>query len=69
MALKPCPFCGDTATVYTQIGRHGVFAYIECDLCGCKTKVVGSKYEVDDERFFDSIAYITLETAWNRRAT
>lgn len=66
--LKPCPFCGGEALVWTQNGKYDYFAYIRCDTCSARSKTVVTKLEIDEEGFWDSTAYIRLVAAWNRRA-
>ena len=66
--LKPCPFCGGEAMVYTQTGRYRNFAYIKCDTCSAQSKVDSTAYEYDDEDFFECNAYKTVVRAWNRRS-
>ena len=65
--LKPCPFCGsDEITAWYQGTKYGRIAYVECDICGAKTKAF--KYLSEDKEYDDSDpgskkAY----AAWNRR--
>lgn len=33
--LKPCPFCGGTATIFMTDGEYSDACYICCDDCGC----------------------------------
>lgn len=68
--LKACPFCGnDSATWYTQYGGHGYFAWVECDLCGARTKSVSASVAADNPAFLESIAAKKTCDAWNRRST
>lgn len=58
--LKPCPFCGNSdMIVYWK--KH--ILWIECSLCGCKSK---GFYFSDEERkeFAEELA----TQCWNRRA-
>lgn len=32
--LKPCPFCGGNATLWSD----GYMEYVECDVCGAKSQ-------------------------------
>jgi Lar family restriction alleviation protein len=66
--LKPCPFCGGTALVYTQQSRYNAFAYIQCDTCSTRSKTVPTPYEYDDDRFWGSEAFYRIVRAWNRRS-
>lgn len=67
--LKPCPFCGGEAVAYTQGGRYGLFAWLECDFCGARTKAVASALPANDPDFFESSIMRRLSTAWNRRCS
>lgn len=61
--LKPCPFCGHTATVYEGV-LYG--HYIECNSCDASLGVrVGVCTEVNGE--FDG--YGDARRAWNTRVT
>lgn len=65
--LKPCPFCGGEAVAYTQGGRYGLFAWLECDFCGAKTKTVTSELSANNPEFQESSVMRRLSIAWNRR--
>jgi hypothetical protein len=67
--LKPCPFCGGKAGIYTQNGRFGTFTYIECETCSARSKTISTPYDYDDDRFWNSIYYNRVKEAWNRRYT
>ncbi len=64
--LKPCPFCGSSATICSADANHvfdGMF-YVSCDKCFC---VVGEGYDASampDHQFYEREAAIT---AWNTR--
>ena len=66
--LKPCPFCGGKAWYWTRGTRYGHIAWIECETCGCKTKAVSTKLQVDDAGFEQSTPVKVLDAIWNRRA-
>ena len=72
MALKKCPFCGSEASFLFETGRYGPFGYVECDLCGArtKTKKVVKNFPIEDneEAFWNQPAFLSLENAWNKRA-
>lgn len=54
--LKPCPFCGGKANIYT----HKDFVFIRCQVCDCGTPSISA-----------SIEYCATERAvrlWDRRA-
>jgi len=65
--LKPCPFCGASAQYWSQGGRYGLFAWIECNECGARTKTVSTDAPVSDPAFFDEISATRLCAYWNRR--
>lgn len=62
-----CPFCGSKATGWWKQVKFGRIAYIECDLCGAKSKAF-TYYATGDD--FDplDIGYLRARDAWNRRA-
>lgn len=67
-SLKPCPFCGhEEISVYTQYGRYGYFAWVECDLCGARSKTLKSTNRADSPEFSVSAVACKLLDAWNRR--
>lgn len=58
--LKPCPFCGGKARLFTEFRGITPVAFIRCDKCRVRTADVCA-----------SINYTAVETAaeaWNRRA-
>lgn len=55
--LKPCPFCGGEAI----LSKKGSYYSIECDKCGCGTKLCGS-YMYSNEKNRKEAA-----KRWNRR--
>ena len=70
MDMKPCPFCGDEASKTWENGRYGPFGYIECDLCGARSKtqklIRKSEYDTEEE-FWNQEAFGILVKRWNRR--
>ncbi len=53
--LKPCPFCGGKATLYTKTPYA---SYVKCQICGAKTDLVKISTECSsDERAIE---------VWNR---
>ena len=59
--LKPCPFCGGKAKLYSQKVAGGYdYSYVFCESCKIGTK----KYEVSPEYCANDKA----TEAWNRRA-
>lgn len=70
MELKRCPFCGDIAKQAYSVGKYGAFGFVECDLCGNKTKTVKliEPYKFDNEKeFWQQSAWGGAFRAWNRR--
>lgn len=42
MEIKRCPFCGaKDINVWCNSGRYGRFVYVECRVCGARTKSRG----------------------------
>lgn len=64
--LKKCPFCGGNASGWYKTVRFGRIAYVECDVCGAKSKAFTYYATVDD---FDEndMGVERATTAWNRR--
>lgn len=65
--LKPCPFCGEDASLWYKETNYGRIAYAECDLCGAKSKAFryydcGAAFNLDD------VGAIRARTSWNRRS-
>lgn len=64
--LKPCPFCGGEAELYSMkrdkrkvLGIYHMIATIKCKRCPAKIEVAGQ----DNDRAFKNAAEL-----WNRRA-
>lgn len=64
--LKPCPFCGGEAELYSMkrdkrkvLGIYYMIATIKCKRCPAKIEVAGQ----DNDRAFKNAAEL-----WNRRA-
>lgn len=51
--LKPCPFCGGTATMHHD-AKEG-WSYVQCERDGCNARTVGCLNDGEATRF------------WNRR--
>ena len=68
--LNRCPFCGDIGRKTYSNGQYGAFGYIECDLCGTRTKSVKlidpSRFETEDN-FWAQRAWEPVIRNWNRR--
>ena len=69
--LKRCPFCGDdNAAAVASTGKYGIFVYIECGLCGARSRTF--KYQgvspasIDDVDWLNGGVLLARE-AWNRR--
>lgn len=76
--LKPCPFCGGEAKVYTTESRQSYRrAVAKCQTCFAELRCEGGGFhdfpEVDDEfekrRLSNERAKERVIKAWNRRAT
>jgi transcription elongation factor Elf1 len=63
----PCPFCGSESSCWVKGGRYGRFTYVECDLCGARTKTF--KYCGDEHAEVDwnDISVKKAWDAWKRR--
>lgn len=64
MELLPCPFCGGDADCIRQGSRYGGFYYVECTVCGAKTRNISAKYETG----FDNQYSDKAERCWNLRS-
>lgn len=64
--LKPCPFCGGEADLWSNEGRNGYFVRCECAVCGSKTKsfFMGPHLPLEWGKTLE--AEMARE-AWNRR--
>lgn len=60
MELKPCPFCGSTASLETFKERKGYAATVHCD--SCLAEITTITYDTEKE------AETRAHWAWNRRA-
>lgn len=63
--IKPCPFCGNTASIVIRTKQEGfgeVYkqAYVECDFCGARGTKFGNRERI---RYIESAA-----NAWNIRS-
>lgn len=67
---KPCPFCGsDDNHLWVRWGKYdNLFCYIECDVCGAKTKSFGY-YSSYEEVTWEDRGAIRAAAAWNRRTS
>jgi len=65
--LDNCPFCGSPARYWSQRGRYGLFAWVECDGCGARSKSVPTDVSVNEDAFVDSVNADRLTACWNRR--
>lgn len=68
--LKACPFCGqDTAALYCNYsGRSDkYFTWVECDICGARSKAATSDDDPSDGNKWDNRACHKAAAAWNAR--
>ena len=65
--LKPCPFCGGEAETWCQPGKHGLFVFVKCDICGAQTRVRSAEDFDDDDEFWAQPAVIHVKKLWNSR--
>ena len=70
--LKPCPFCGnDECAGWHKYAKYGWIYYIECEVCGARTKAFGQKDKQDPNDgsgVWADPGYKAAKDAWNRRA-
>lgn len=68
LRAKPCPFCGsdDIGAWVRWKDKHNRFVYLECNVCGAKTKA-RAYYDTGDELNMDDIGVKSCIDAWNRR--
>lgn len=67
--LLTCPFCGNDQ-IYTRYNgsRSGRFYYLECDLCGARTRGVCVPFnKLQDMDEWDNEAVERVTRLWNRR--
>ena len=68
--MKNCPFCGDDSpTLCSKLGQYGKFGWVECELCGARTKafqVHGSEKSCGDE-YWKQKGFKRAIDLWNRR--
>ena len=69
IVLDTCPCCGGSASFWTQGGRYGFWAYVQCDTCGLRTKGVKTDVPANEPDFFDMNAPRILASLWNRRVS
>ena len=68
--LKPCPFCNsESVYLMSQPGRYGRYAWVECDLCGARSKSFSTKFYVPEDKLPETLAFERAKNAWNRRAS
>ena len=71
--LHERPFCGEKEAISTNFvactTRHGGYlAYVECEVCGARTKPFYLS-DRQDECIGFSVASRRAENAWNRRTS
>lgn len=70
--LKTCPFCGNDALLTYNTGKYGAFCYVECELCGArsKTKLLPRKpneFYRNQEEFWEQDEFEVVAKLWNIR--
>lgn len=67
--VKSCPFCGSDEIMLKYNGsRHGRFYYMECDVCGGRTRgICVPTKELDGLDEWNNDAAAKVERLWNRR--
>lgn len=66
--LKPCPFCGGTATFFVKKSKNKTlwYIYVKCDFCGAQSKTMFTETDPKPLNFqtWDCSAAIDF---WNNR--
>lgn len=66
--VKPCPFCGnDDIIAWAKQGKYNGFCYLECDVCGAKTKAYEYLSSMSGGVNMDDSGIRRCVNAWNRR--
>lgn len=70
--LKPCPFCGNDAQLDYNVGKYGMFCYVECVLCGARSRtrpLPQAPYEFDknEDAFWNQVEFDFVARLWNKR--
>lgn len=70
---KSCPFCGcDDIYIKYNGAKHGRFYYVECQLCGGRTRGACRPYsdiQTPDDHEWDCTQAKAVGMLWNRRVT
>ena len=64
--IKACPFCGNEAYPWYKETRYGRICYVECDVCGAKTRAF-AYYDTGKEFADNDAGALRAVEAWNRR--
>ena len=65
--ILDCPFCGtDDVSVWYKNVRFGRIVFVECDLCGAKSKAF-MYYSKKEEFDWNDTGVKKAIDAWNRR--
>lgn len=73
--LKACPFCGSNEAFLKYNGaKHGYFYYVECTICGGRTRGVCRPWRdvpsgtLDDPDEWTNQYAVTAKKLWNQRS-
>lgn len=66
--IKPCPFCGSEAGIWTREGRLGTYAIVKCEMCNASSGAVQSYLDANENGFEDSATFYAVLRKWNTRA-
>lgn len=64
--LKPCPFCGCNADLWSKYAKYGYFLFCQCDFCEARTKGFKLGYDLPEDWANSKAAQKAIE-AWNSR--
>ena len=67
LVLMPCPFCkSDEVALWYKRARYGRISFVECEICGGRSKAF-SYYGTGDEVDINDQGAKRAVAAWNRR--
>ena len=64
--IRNCPHCGGESEVSWNFGKLGYFVWIECSMCGCRTKAY-SYGQCLPKDYRNTRGVERLANTWNKR--